>query len=230
MLLVSTLGSKLPNCVFLSDSSNHASMIQGMRHSRAPKIVFKHNDLVDLESKLAALPKSQPKIIAFESVYSMCGSVSPIEKIVELAEKYGALTFLDEVHAVGMYGPRGAGVAEHLDWDWNYETARKEGKKSIMDRIDMFTGTLGKAYGVVGGYLAGSADMVDYIRYAYCSACAEIRSDHLIQVVRQFLHLYDVASSCRHRWSSRCNRLSKGDAGRSPSSAAQHDRSQARLG
>lgn len=164
MPAVSTLGAKLPNCVFLSDSSNHASMIQGMRHSRAPKIVFKHNDLVDLESKLAALPKNQPKIIAFESVYSMCGSVSPIEKIVELAEKYGALTFLDEVHAVGMYGPRGAGVAEHLDWDWNYEVARKEGKKSIMDRVDMFTGTLGKAYGVVGGYLAGSADLVDYIR------------------------------------------------------------------
>lgn len=131
-------------------------MIQGMRNSRAPKIVFKHNDLADLESKLSALPKNQPKIIAFESVYSMCGSVSPIEKIVELAEKYGALTFLDEVHAVGMYGPRGAGVAEHLDWEWDYEKARREGKKSIMDRVDMFTGTLGKAYGVVGGYLAGN--------------------------------------------------------------------------
>lgn len=161
---LATLGSKLPNCVYLSDSSNHASMIEGIKHSRAQKIIFKHNDVVDLEAKLAALPLSQPKIIAFESVYSMCGSVSPIEKIVELAEKYGAITFLDEVHAVGMYGPRGGGVAEHLDFDWDYETARKEGRKSIMDRVDMFTGTLGKAYGVVGGYVAGSADLIDMVR------------------------------------------------------------------
>ena len=164
LLSVATLGSKLPNCVYLSDSSNHASMIEGIKHSRAQKIIFKHNDVVDLEAKLAALPLSQPKIIAFESVYSMCGSVSPIEKIVELAERYGAITFLDEVHAVGMYGPRGGGVAEHLDFEWDYETARKEGRKSIMDRVDMFTGTLGKAYGVVGGYVAGSADLIDMVR------------------------------------------------------------------
>jgi 5-aminolevulinate synthase len=161
---LATLGSKLPNCVFLSDSSNHASMIEGIKHSRAQKLIFKHNDLVDLESKLAALPKNQPKIIAFESVYSMCGSVAPIEKIVELAEKYGALTFLDEVHAVGMYGPRGGGVVEHLDFDWNYEAARREGKKSVMDRVDMITGTLGKAYGNCGGYVAGPADLIDMIR------------------------------------------------------------------
>jgi len=161
---LATLGSKLPNCVYLSDSSNHASMIEGIRHSRAQKIIFKHNDMVDLEAKLKALPKSQPKIIAFESVYSMCGSVSPIEKIVELAEQYGAITFLDEVHAVGMYGKRGGGVAEHLDFDWDYEAAKKTGAKSIMDRVDMFTGTLGKAYGCVGGYVAGSADLIDMIR------------------------------------------------------------------
>jgi 5-aminolevulinate synthase len=120
---------------------NHASMIQGIKHSGARKMIFKHNDLVDLETKLASLPLDTPKIIAFESVYSMCGSVGPIEGIVELAEKYGALTFLDEVHAIGMYGPRGAGVAEHLD----YEVQQRGGAKgTIMDRVDMITATLGK--------------------------------------------------------------------------------------
>lgn len=99
---LATLGSKLPDCVILSDSMNHASMIQGIRHSGAKKMVFKHNDLVDLENKLMSLPPEQPKIIAFESVYSMCGSVAPIEEICDLAERYGAITFLDEVHAVGM--------------------------------------------------------------------------------------------------------------------------------
>ncbi len=114
---LATLGSKLPDCVILSDSLNHASMIQGIRHSGARKIIFKHNDVVDLEEKPAALPPHVPKIIAFESVYSMCGSIGPIEEICDPAEKYGAITFLDEVHAVGMYGPHGAGVAEHLDFE-----------------------------------------------------------------------------------------------------------------
>ena len=158
---LATLGSKLPNCVILSDSMNHASMIQGIRHSGAKKMVFRHNDLADLETKLASLPSDVPKIIAFESVYSMCGSVGPIEEICDLAEKYGALTFLDEVHAVGMYGPHGAGVAEHLDYE-----AHLAGKPrgTIMERVDIITGTLGKAYGCVGGYIAGSAKMVDTIR------------------------------------------------------------------
>lgn len=158
---LATLGSKLPGCVILSDSSNHASMIQGIRHSGAKKVVFKHNDLADLEEKLAALPADVPKIIAFESVYSMCGSIGPIEGICDLADKYGALTFLDEVHAVGMYGPHGAGVAEHLDYEAHL-AGRPEG--TIMSRIDIFTGTLGKAYGCVGGYIAGSAKLVDTIR------------------------------------------------------------------
>ncbi|KAK2847632.1 hypothetical protein FQN49_005693 [Arthroderma sp. PD_2] len=160
---LATLGSKLPNCVILSDSLNHASMIQGIRHSGAKKSVFKHNDLEDLEMKLAALPPDIPKIIAFESVYSMCGSVAPIEAICDLAEKYGAITFLDEVHAVGMYGPHGAGVAEHLDYD-TYANPAASVKGTVMDRIDIITGTLGKAYGCVGGYIAGSADLVDTIR------------------------------------------------------------------
>lgn len=161
---LSILGSKLPDCVFFSDSSNHASMIQGIRHSNAKKVLYKHNDMADLEAKLAALPLDTPKIIAFESVYSMCGTVGPIEKTIELAEKYGALTFLDEVHAVGMYGPRGAGVAEHLDWHLQANGGAAKGQKSLMDRIDIITGTLGKAYGNVGGYIAGSNRMVDVIR------------------------------------------------------------------
>ena len=159
---LATLGSKFPDCVILSDSMNHASMIQGIRHSGAKKIVFKHNDLVDLENKLASLPADTPKIIAFESVYSMCGSIGPIEEICDLADKYGALTFLDEVHAVGMYGPNGAGVAEHLDYNIYANGGNTKG--TIMERIDIITGTLGKAYGCVGGYIAGSAKLVDTIR------------------------------------------------------------------
>lgn len=164
---LATLGSKLPDCVILSDSMNHASMIQGIRHSGAKKMVFKHNDLVDLESKLASLPPEIPKIIAFESVYSMCGSVAPIEEICDLADQYGAITFLDEVHAVGMYGPHGAGVAEHLDYDTYATTGPSPSisqKGTVMDRIDIITGTLGKAWGCVGGYIAASASLIDTIR------------------------------------------------------------------
>ncbi|KAI5287721.1 mitochondrial 5-aminolevulinate synthase [Ascosphaera aggregata] len=165
--VLATLGSKLPNCVYLSDQLNHASMIQGIRHSGAKKMVWKHNDLADLEAKLASLPPDVPKIIAFESVYSMCGSVAPIEAICDLAEKYGAITFLDEVHAVGLYGPRGAGVAEHLDFE-SYpvgcDIPAGSMKGSIMDRIDIITGTLGKAYGCVGGYIAGTSRFVDTMR------------------------------------------------------------------
>lgn len=158
---LATLGSKLPDCVILSDSLNHASMIQGIRHSGARKMVFRHNDVADLEAKLASLPVHVPKIIAFESVYSMCGSIGPIAEICDLADKYGAITFLDEVHAVGMYGPHGAGVAEHLDFA-AHAAGRPRG--TIMDRVDIITGTLGKAYGCVGGYIAGSARLVDTIR------------------------------------------------------------------
>ena len=163
---LATLGAKMPDCVIFSDSMNHASMIQGIRHSQARKVIFKHNDMVDLEQKLAQVPKETPKIIAFESVYSMCGSVAPIEKICDLAEEYGAITFLDEVHAVGMYGPRGAGVAEHLDFEAHLAAGQSPHaiKGTAMDRIDIITGTLGKAYGMVGGYIAGSTDMVDMIR------------------------------------------------------------------
>ncbi|KAJ5183096.1 hypothetical protein N7492_000712 [Penicillium capsulatum] len=164
---LATLGSKMPDCVILSDSLNHASMIQGIRHSGTKKMVFKHNDLQDLEAKLASLPLHVPKIIAFESVYSMCGSIAPIAEMCDLAEKYGAITFLDEVHAVGMYGPHGAGVAEHLDYDVyaSQDSANPRSTKgTVMDRVDIITGTLGKAYGCVGGYIAASAALVDTIR------------------------------------------------------------------
>ncbi|KAG5646441.1 mitochondrial 5-aminolevulinate synthase [Asterophora parasitica] len=163
---LSTLGTKLPGCVFFSDTMNHASMIQGMRHSPAKRVLFKHNDLEDLEAKLKQYPKDTPKVIAFESVYSMCGSIGPIKEICDLAEQYGALTFLDEVHAVGLYGPRGAGVAEHLDYDAHVAAGESPEAipGSVMDRVDIITGTLGKAYGAVGGYIAGSDDFVDMIR------------------------------------------------------------------
>lgn len=163
--VLSLLGQKMKDLVIFSDSLNHASMIQGIRNSRAKKHVFEHNNLQDLEQKLAMYPKSTPKLIAFESVYSMCGSIAPIEAICDLADKYGALTFLDEVHAVGMYGPHGAGVAEHLNFDAHLKAGiNQPATSTVMNRIDMVTGTLGKAYGTVGGYVTGKAKMIDWFR------------------------------------------------------------------
>jgi 5-aminolevulinate synthase len=146
---LAVLGSLLPNCVILSDESNHNSMIEGIRRSGAAKIIFKHNDVHDLESKLACLPADQPKIVAFESVYSMCGSIAPVREIAALAKHYGALTYLDEVHAVGMYGEQGGGIAQ---------------AQGCEAEIDVIQGTLGKAFGLVGGYIAASAALVDCVR------------------------------------------------------------------
>ncbi|KAJ2546692.1 mitochondrial 5-aminolevulinate synthase [Coemansia sp. RSA 1933] len=162
---ISTLCSALPDCVIFSDQMNHASMIQGIRNSRARKHVFRHNDLDHLEQLLAQYPRSTPKLLAFESVYSMSGTVGRIPEICALAKKYGAITFLDEVHAVGMYGPHGAGVAEHYDYDASQKApvgSRIAG--SVLDQVDIVTGTLGKAFGIVGGYIAASSSLVDMIR------------------------------------------------------------------
>ena len=146
---LSTLGKKIPNCIFFSDEKNHASMIQGIKNSGAKKVIFKHNNLDDLEKNLKKFPKSQPKIIAFESVYSMDGDFSPIKSICSLAQKYNALTFLDEVHAVGIYGERGAGVAE---------------RDKVMDEVDIIQGTLAKAFGVIGGYITAKKETIDFVR------------------------------------------------------------------
>ncbi|KAF9879506.1 hypothetical protein CkaCkLH20_03049 [Colletotrichum karsti] len=158
---LTVLGQQLPGCVFLSDASNHSSIIEGIRHSGANKLVWRHNDLDDLERKLAAIPPGVPKIICFESIYSMCGTVAPITEICDLAERYGAITFLDEVHAVGLYGPHGAGVSEHLDFE-AHSSGDYEG--TVLSRIDIVTGALGKGFGTMGGYVAGSSDLVDMIR------------------------------------------------------------------
>ena len=146
---LSTLASKIPGCVVFSDALNHSSMIEGIRHSRARCHVFKHNDPEDLDRLLGMYDATVPKLVAFESVYSMDGDIAPIKEICDVADKHGAMTYIDEVHAVGMYGPRGGGVSE---------------REGLMDRLTVIEGTLAKAYGVVGGYIAGSKALCDYVR------------------------------------------------------------------
>ncbi len=146
---LSTLGALMPDCVILSDAYNHNSMIEGIVHSKAEKKIFKHNDAQDLERLLAEYPLERPKLVAFESVYSMDGDIAPIEEFCDVCDKYGAMTFIDEVHAVGLYGERGAGICE---------------REGLMDRITVIQGTLAKGFGVVGGYVAGSEAFVDFLR------------------------------------------------------------------
>eukprot|EP01037_Dinobryon_pediforme_P014360 gene14360-14484_t len=144
-----TLGSRIPGCVILSDALNHASMIEGIRHSRAPVHKFAHNSPEDLDRRLSQLDPELPKLVAFESVYSMDGDIAPIAEILDVCEKHGAMSYLDEVHGVGLYGPRGGGVAE---------------REGLMDRVTVIEGTLGKAFGVMGGYIAASTALCDFVR------------------------------------------------------------------
>ena len=146
---LSTLGTALPQCVILSDAHNHASMIQGICHSKAEKIIFKHNDAKDLETHLQKLDPTRPKIVAFESLYSMEGDIAPIRDLAETAQRYNALVYLDEVHGVGMYGYKGGGIAQ---------------MQGLSHLIDITQGTLGKAYGLIGGYIAGRGLLIDFIR------------------------------------------------------------------
>jgi 5-aminolevulinate synthase len=198
---LATLAKLLPGLIVYSDQLNHASMIEGIRHGGMEKRIYQHNDMADLEAQLAAAPEDVPKLIAFESVYSMDGDFGRITEICDLADKYGALTYIDEVHGVGLYGPRGAGVAA---------------RDNVMHRIDIIEGTLAKAFGVMGGYIAASSELVDCIRsfapgFIFTTSIAPVLAAGVLASVR---HLKDSDAE-REKIQERAGRLKRlmADAG-----------------
>jgi 5-aminolevulinate synthase len=193
---LSTLAGRMPGCVIVSDEMNHASMIEGMRHSRAERRMFRHNDLVDLERVLSEIDPAAPKLVAFESVYSMDGDIAPIGAICDIADKYGAMTYCDEVHGVGLYGPNGGGITD---------------RDGVSHRLTVIEGTLAKAFGVIGGYIAGSAAMCDFVR-SYASgfifstalppaiaAGARASIEHLMASGSERARLHERAATLRKR-------------------------------
>ncbi|MEM9809924.1 MAG: 5-aminolevulinate synthase [Pseudomonadota bacterium] len=190
---LSTLAKLLPGVVILSDELNHASMIEGIRGGRGQKMIWRHNDVEHLEELLAGLPADLPKIVAFESVYSMDGDIAPIGEIARVAKKYGAFTYLDEVHGVGLYGKRGGGVAE---------------RDGVLDQIDCVEGTLGKAIGVMGGYIAGSGALIDAIRsYASSFIFTTALSPVLVAGALESVRLLKGSPELRERHQARAAHL-----------------------
>lgn len=179
--VLATLGRHLEGCQIFSDSNNHASMIEGIRHSKAQKYIWKHNDTDDLERLLKKAHDenpNNPKIVAFESVYSMDGDIAPIKDIIEICEKYNALSYLDEVHAVGLYGKHGAGIAQEY---------------GVMDKVTIIQGTLGKTFGTMGGYIAGSNQMIDFIRsfasgFIFSTALPPVIAAGALECIRYLKH------------------------------------------
>lgn len=186
---LATLARILPGCIIFSDESNHASMIEGIRRSGCEKRIFRHNDVAHLRSLLEKSPQNAPKLIAFESVYSMDGDISPMKEFLDLADEFNALTYLDEVHAVGLYGEHGAGVAE---------------REGLMDRFDIIEGTLGKAFGVMGGYIAASSNIIDAIRsmapgFIFTTSLAPVLAAGALESVKMLKTEYGRDLRARHQ-------------------------------
>jgi 5-aminolevulinate synthase len=192
---LSTIAGQMPGCIVFSDALNHASMIQGIRHSGAERHIFQHNDPADLDRLLSAADPARPKLVCFESVYSMDGDIAPIAEICDVAERHGAMTYLDEVHAVGLYGPRGAGIAE---------------RDSVMHRLTIIQGTLAKGFGLIGGYIAGANDVVDFVRsfasgFIFTSALPPAIAAGAVASIRHV----KAASELRERHQNRAEHLKR---------------------